>query len=106
MKIKPKKGFRDNHGNINTVLSIRGEPQPVGFSMEKEKIRQIHTERKQNWEKTAKDVNQLRNKRANGEKVETPYYIEVVKENLTKVDGLFSFPTEKAVVNSMKKNKE
>jgi len=103
---KTKKGFRDNHGNINTVLSIRGEPQPVGFSMEKEKIRQIHTERKQNWEKTAKDVNQLRNKRANGEKVETPYYIEVVKENLTKVDGLFSFPSEKAIVKSMQKTND
>ena len=94
-------GFRDSYGNIRTTDSIRGEPQALGFSLEKEKIRQIHTQRKDSWQKTAKDINELRNKRANGEKVQTPYYIQVVKEDLTKVGDMFSFPTEKAIVQTM-----
>ena len=94
-------GFRDSYGNIRTADSIRGEPQALGFSLEKEKIRQIHTQRKESWQKTAKDINELRNKRANGEKVQTPYYIQVVKEDLTKVGDMFSFPTEKAIVQTM-----
>ena len=94
-------GYRDSYGNIRTADSIRGEPQPLGFSLEKEKIRQIHTQRKASWEKTAKDMNVLRNKRANGQKIETPYYIQVVKEDLTKVGDMFSFPTEKAIVQTM-----
>ena len=46
-------------------------------------------------------MNVLRNKRANGQKIETPYYIQVVKEDLTKVGDMFSFPTEKAIVQIM-----
>ena len=68
---------------------------------EKEKIRQIHTQRKDSWQKTAKEMNEIRNKRAKGEKVETPYYIQVVKEDLTKVGDMFSFPSEKAIVQTM-----
>ena len=96
-------GFRDSYGNIRTTDSIKGEPQALGFSLEKEKIRQIHTERKESLQKSAKDINELRNKRANGEKVQTPYYIQVVKEELTKVGDMFSFPTEKAIVQTMTK---
>ena len=96
-------GFRDSYGNIRTTDSIRGQPQALGFSLEKEKIRQIHTQRKESWQKTAKEMNQIRNKIAKGEKVETPYYIQVVKEELTKVGDMFSFPSEKAIVKSMKK---
>ena len=29
-------GYRDSYGNIRTADSIRGEPQPLGFSLEKE----------------------------------------------------------------------
>ena len=94
-------GYRDSLGNIRTTDSIRGEPQALGISLEKEKIRLIHTERKASWEKTAKDMNVLRNKRANGQKIEIPYYIQVVKEDLTKVGDMFSFPTEKAIVQTM-----
>ena len=94
-------GFRDSNGNIRTADSIRGEPQPLGFSLEKEKIRQIHTQRKDSWQKTAKEMNQIRNKRAKGKKLETPYYIQVVKEELTKVGDMFSFPSEKAIVQTM-----
>ena len=96
-------GYRDSYGNIRTADSIRGEPQPLGFSLEKEKIRQIHTQRKDAWQKSAKDINETRQKIANGEKYETPYYIQVVKEELTKVGDMFSFPSEKAIVKSMKK---
>ena len=94
-------GYRDSYGNIRTADSIRGEPQPLGFSLEKEKIRQIHTQRKDAWQKSAKDINETRQKIANGEKYETPYYIQVVKEELTKVGDMFSFPTEKAIVQTM-----
>ena len=89
---KERVGFRDSYGNIRTTDSIRGEPQALGFSLEKEKIRQIHTQRKDSWQKTAKEMNEIRNKRAKGEKVEIPYYIQVVKEELTKVGDMFSFP--------------
>ena len=99
-------GFRDSYGNIRTADSIRGEPQPLGFSLEKEKIRQIHTQRKDAWQKGAKDINEIRQKIAKGEKYETPYYIQVVKEELTKVGDMFSFPSEKAIVKSMKKSND
>ena len=94
-------GFRDSYGNIRTADSIRGEPQPLGFSLEKEKIRQIHTQRKESWQKSAKDINETRQKIVKGEKYETPYYIQVVKVELTKVGDMFSFPTEKAIVQTM-----
>ena len=94
-------GFRDSYGNIRTADSIRGEPQSLGFSLEKEKIRQIHTKRKDAWQKSAKDINKTRQKIAKGEKYEIPYYIQVVKEELTKVGDMFSFPTEKAIVQTM-----
>jgi hypothetical protein len=99
-------GYRDSLGNIRTTDSIRGEPQALGISLEKEKIRLIHTERKASWEKTAKDINETRQKIAKGEKYETPYYIQVVKEELTKVGDMFSFPTEKAIVESMSDKQE
>ena len=99
-------GFRDSYGNIRTADSIRGEPQPLGFSLEKEKIRQIHTQRKDAWQKSAKDINETRQKITNGEKYETPYYIQVVKEELTKVGDMFSFPTEKAIVQTMTKSND
>ena len=94
-------GFRDSYGNIRTADSIRGQPQALGFSLEKEKIRQIHLQRKESWQKSAKDINETRQKIAKGEKYETPYYIQVVKEELTKVGDMFSFPTEKAIVQTM-----
>ena len=98
---RERTGYRDSYGNIRTADSIRGEPQPLGFSLEKEKIRQIHTQRKESWQKSAKDINETRQKIAKGEKYETPYYIQVVKEELTKVGDMFSFPTEKAIVQTM-----
>ena len=98
---REKVGFRDSLGNITTTDSIRGEPQALGVSLEKDKIRQIHTDRKACWENTAMVQNLVRNKIAKGEKYETPYYIQVVKEELTKVGDMFSFPTEKAIVQTM-----
>ena len=92
---KEKVGFRDKNGNIRTTDSIRGEPQALGFSMEKEKIRQIPLERKASWEKSAKDMNDIRQKIIKKEKYEIPYYIQVVKEELTKVGDMFSFPPKK-----------
>jgi hypothetical protein len=105
-KESERTGYRDSYGNIRTADSIRGEPQPLGFSLEKEKIRQIHTQRKEIWQKSAKDINETRQKIAKGEKYETPYYIQVVKEELTKVGDMFSFATEKAIVKSMSDKQE
>ena len=76
-------GLRENNGNIRQVQNFRGEMQCLGFSLEKDKIRQIHIDRKASWEATAKEINILRNKRAKGEKVETPYYIPVSYTHLT-----------------------
>ena len=98
---KERVGFRDSYGNIRTTDSIRGEPQALGCSLEKDKIRQIHVQRKDAWQKSAKDINETRQKIAKGEKYETPYYIQVVKEELTKVGDMFSFPSEKAIVQTM-----
>ena len=91
-----------------TADSIRGEPQtPLAFLLEKEKIRQIHNSKKREvGKKSAKDINETRQKIAKGEKYETPYYIQVVKEELTKVGDMFSFPTEKAIVESMSDKQE
>ena len=91
----------EKQNNIRTTDSLRGQPQALGFSLEKEKIRQIHTQRKESWQKSAKDINETRQKIVKGEKYETPYYIQVVKEELTKVGDMFSFPTEKAIVQTM-----
>lgn len=85
-------GLRENNGNIRQVQNFRGEMQCLGFSLEKDKIRQIHIDRKASWEATAKEINTLRNKRAKGEKVETPYYIQVVKEELGNINSMFNFP--------------
>lgn len=85
-------GLRENNGNIRQVQNFRGEMQCLGFSLEKDKIRQIHIDRKASWEATAKEINTLRNKRAKGEKVETPYYIQVVKEELGNINNMFNFP--------------
>lgn len=85
-------GLRENNGNIRQVQNFRGEMQCLGFSLEKDKIRQIHIDRKASWEATAKEINTLRNKRAKGEKVETPYYIQVVKEELSNINSMFNFP--------------
>ena len=38
------------------------------------------------------DINEIRNKRAKGEKVDTPYYIQVVKEELGNISNMFNFP--------------
>jgi hypothetical protein len=46
-------------------------------------------------------MNEIRQKIAKGEKYERPYYIQVVKEELTKVGDMFSFPSEKAIVQAM-----
>ena len=48
--------------------------------------------RKKLWETTVKEMNDLRLKQSKGEKIETPYYIKVVKEELGKIDKMFSFP--------------
>lgn len=85
-------GLRENNGNIRQVQNLRGEMQCLGFSLEKDKIRQIHIDRKASWEATAKEINTLRIKRAKGEKVETPYYIQVVKEELGNINNMFNFP--------------
>ena len=67
--------------------------QALGFELEKEKIRQVHIDRKKLWETTVKEMNDLRLKQSKGEKIETPYYIKVVKEELGKIDKMFTFPT-------------
>ena len=46
-------------------------------------------------------MNDIRQKIIKKEKYETPYYIQVVKEELSKVGEMFSFPTEKAIVQTM-----
>ena len=87
-----RSGFRDANGNIRTVQNQYGDMQALGFELEKDKIRQIHIDRKKQWETTVKEINEIRLKQTKGEKIETPYYIKVVKEELGKIDKMFSFP--------------
>ena len=87
-----KTGYRENNGQIREVQNIYGVYQALGCSLEKDKVRTIHLERKKGWEKTAKDINEIRNKRAKGEKVDTPYYIQIVKEELGNISNMFNFP--------------
>ena len=50
-------------------------------------------------------MNKYRIKNNKNKTKELPYFIETVKENLNNIESLFSFPTEKATVDSMKSNK-
>ena len=93
----------DDTSNACTLTLTLTNTSSAVFSLEKDKIRQIHTDRKACWENTAMVQNLVRSKIAKGEKYETPYYIEVVKEELKKVGDMFSFPSEKAIVKSMTK---
>ena len=91
---------------MKTTETLRGDPQPIGITMEKEKIRQIHLNRQAAWKNTCQEMNELRKKRINGEKVETPYYIQVVKENLSNIGNMFSFTSERAILESMKESND
>ena len=103
---KEKQGFRESNGQVKTTETLRGDPQPIGITMEKEKIRQIHLNRQAAWKNTCQEMNELRKKKINGEKVETPYYIQVVKENLSNIGNMFSFTSEKAILESMKESND
>ena len=87
-----KTGLRESSGKIRETQNIYGVMQPLGCSLEKDKVRTIHLQRKELWDKTAKDINKIRNKRIKGEKVDTPYYIHAVKEDLGKIKNMFNFP--------------
>ena len=97
-------GYRDSFGNIKTVQTVNGE-QALGISLSKDQTREIHNQRKQKWKETVETMNKYRIKNNKNKTKELPYFIETVKENLNNIESLFSFPTEKATVDSMKSNK-
>ena len=89
-----KTGYRAGHG-INATDSPTGGLQSIGAELDKEKTREIHSIRKENWKKTTEEMNQIRVDIAKGKKVSTPWYIAEVKEQLKTLPDLFSFPSEK-----------
>ena len=64
----------------------------------------LHNKRKESWQKSVKLMNEYRLQNINNSKKELPYFIQTVKETLKNTPHLFSFPTEKATVESMKLN--
>ena len=89
-----KSGFRTGHG-IYATESPTGGLQSLGSELDKEKTREIHSIRKENWKKTTEEMNKIRIDTAKGKKVTTPWYITEVKEQLKILPDLFSFPSEK-----------
>ena len=89
-----KTGYRAGHG-INATDSPTGGLQSIGAELDKEKTREIHSIRKENWKKTTEEMNQIRVDIAKGKKVSTPWYIAEVKEQLKTLPDLFSFPSKK-----------
>ena len=89
-----KSGFRTGHG-IYATESSTGGLQSIGSELDKERTREIHSIRKENWKKTTEEMNQIRVDIAKGKKVPTPWYIAEVKEQLKTLPDLFSFPSEK-----------
>ena len=96
-------GYRDSLGNIKTIVTSSGE-HTLGVSLTKDETRMLHNKRKESWQKSVKLMNEYRLQNINNSKKELPYFIQTVKETLKNTPHLFSFPTEKATVESMKLN--
>ena len=79
-------GFRDSTGVRATDTS--GRQQPIGVNVDKDTIRDIHRQRRANWEATARDINSLRQQVRTGLNPLLPAYIADVKEQLQNVEQL------------------
>jgi len=79
-------GFRNSSGVCTTDTS--GRQQPIGVNVDKDTIRDIHRQRRANWEATARDINSLRQQVRTGLKPLLPAYIAHVKEQLQNVEQL------------------
>ena len=76
-----KSWFRDDSSNICNN---------VGVDIPKDKTRLIHTLRKDSWESSCKELNQIRQQNLNGIKTELPSYILKVKEQLKNSKGILN----------------
>ena len=76
-----KSGFRDDSSNICNN---------VGVDIPKDKTRLIHTLRKDSWESSCKELNQIRQQNLNGIKTQLPSYILKVKEQLNNSKGILN----------------
>tara|TARA_Y100000114_G_scaffold124709_1_gene120584 strand:+ start:97 stop:651 length:555 start_codon:yes stop_codon:yes gene_type:complete len=94
-------GFRDSLGNIKKLITSTGE-HTLGVSLTKDETRVLHNKRKESWQESVKIMNDYRLQKIKNPKTELPYFIQTVKETLENTPNLFSFPTEKATVESMK----
>ena len=90
-------------GNIKTIVTSSGE-HTLGVSLTKDETRMLHNKRKESLQQSVKLMNDYRLQNINNPKKELPYFIQTVKETLKNTPSLFSFPTEKATVESMKLN--
>ena len=97
-------GYRDSLGNIKTIVTSSGE-HALGVSLSKDETRMLHNKRKESWQQSVKQMNEYRLQNIDNSKKELPYFIQTVKETLKNTSSLFSFPSEKATVESMKSNK-
>ena len=64
----------------------------------------LHNKRKESWKQSVKLMSDYRLQNINNPEKELPYFIQTVKETLKNTPSLFSFPSEKATVESMKLN--
>ena len=84
---------------------FKGNNKVLGFVRStKDETRMLHNKRKESWQQSVKLMNDYRLQNINNPKKELPYFIQTVKETLKITPSLFSFPTEKATVESMKLN--
>ena len=79
-------GFRDSTGVRTT--DTNGRQQALGVNVDKDIIREIHRQRRANWEATARDLNSLRQQVRSGLNPQLPGYIADVKEQLRNVEQL------------------
>jgi hypothetical protein len=79
-------GFRDSSGVRSTETN--GRQQLLGVNVDKDIIRDIHRQRRANWEATARDINSLRQQIRAGVTPQLPAYIADVKKKLKNVQQL------------------
>ena len=79
-------GFRDSTGVRTT--DTNGRQQALGADVDKDIIREIHRQRRANWEASARDLNSLRQQVRSGLNPQLPGYIADVKEQLRNVEQL------------------
>jgi hypothetical protein len=81
-----RSGFRDSSGVKST--DINGRQQAIGVDPDKDIIREIHRKRRDLWQRSAQDLNSLRQQVRAGMNPQLPDYIATVKQQLQGLNEL------------------